>query len=277
METPTTDDLSAWGEIALGYAFDIAGALIILVVGWIIAGWCNRYLRRSLKRSERIEPTLVPFIASIVRYAILIFVFIAVLAQFGVQTTSIIAVLGAAGLAIGFALQGTLQNIAAGFMLLFLRPFRVGDYIEAGGAGGTVEEIGLFLTTMTSIDGLYLAVPNSQLWGSTVTNWSRATVRRVDMAFGIGYGDDMGKGLEILTKMATADARVHKDPEPVIAVHSLGESSVDLKLRFWCDPGDYWGLTWDFNRAGKERLEAAGLSIPYPQRDVHLIPAPEST
>ncbi|MEM7172192.1 MAG: mechanosensitive ion channel domain-containing protein, partial [Pseudomonadota bacterium] len=230
MDNSSFDAAADLASIVLSFATDAIVALVILILGWMVAGWVRRATLRALTKSGKVDQTLRPVIANIVRYAILIFVVIAVLAQFGVQTTSVIAVLGAAGLAVGLALQGTLQNIAAGFMLLLLRPFGVGDYIDAGGVAGTVDEIGLFVTTMTTFDGVYVAVPNSQLWGAAVYNYSRLPTRRIDLTVGIGYGDDIEKAQGLLMDLATNDPRVHKDPEPQVMVKTLGESSVDVNL-----------------------------------------------
>jgi len=196
-----------------------------------------------------------------------------VLAQFGVQTTSIIAVLGAAGLAIGLAMQGTLQNIAAGVMLLFLRPFRINDYIDAEGIAGTVDEVGLFTTHMHTYDGVYQEVPNSQLWNRTIKNYSRLPTRRLDVIVGIAYSDDMDTAQNVLLNLLREDKRVHTDPEPQVLVSELGDSAVNLNLRCWTNADDYWGLLFDTTKAAKQRLDAAGISIPFPQRDVHLYEA----
>ncbi len=257
-------------DLAVQYGLDVVGALIILIGGWVAAGWVRRKLLRVLERTPRVDQTLRPVIANVVRYAILVFVLIAVLAQFGVQTTSIIALLAAGGLAIGLALQGTLQNIAAGIMLLFLRPFRVGDYIDAEGLAGTIEEIGLFTTQMRTYDGIYLEVPNGQLWNRAIRNYSRVEARRLDLVVGIGYEDDIDKALAAMMDLLVKDERVNDDPEPQVMVKELGDSSVNLNMRCWVDSGDYWNLQFDLTKAVKQRFDAEGISIPFPQRDVHL-------
>jgi small conductance mechanosensitive channel len=223
-----------------------------------------------LNRTPQVDDTLKPVIASVVRYTILVFVLVAVLAQFGVQTTSIIALLGAAGLAIGLALQGTLQNIAAGIMLLFLRPFRVGDYIDADGLSGTVNEIGLFTTQLRTYQGIYLETPNARLWNSAILNYSRVEARRLDIIVGISYDDDIDKAQAVLLELMTSDSRANAEPEPQVLVKELADSSVNLDLRCWAAAGDYWSLLFDLNKAAKQRLDAEGISIPFPQRDVHL-------
>jgi len=258
-------------DLGVEYGLNAVGALAILILGWIAANWISASVRKKMARSEKVDSTLRPVIANMVRYLILILVLIAVLAQFGVQTASVIAVLGAAGLAVGLALQGTLQNIAAGFMLLFLRPFNVGDYIDAGGIAGTAEEIGLFVTTLKTPDGVFITAPNSQIWNSAIRNFSRNPTRRIDLVVGISYDDDIGKAQEVLMKLATGDSRVLKDPAPQVLVQGLGDSSVNLDLRIWTSGDDYWPTLFDLNKAAKLEIEGAGLSIPYPQRDVHIV------
>ncbi len=258
------------------YALDAVGALVILLVGWWIAGRTQYLVRRALDRVPRIDDTLKPFLSSSVRYFVIVITFVAVLAEFGVQTTSIIAVLGAAGLAIGLALQGTLQNIAAGIMLLVLRPFRVGEYIDAGGVSGTVDAINLFTTDMTTYDGIYRSVPNAELWNRNILNYSRNPTRRLDIPVGIAYEDDVEQALDLLLSHLSQDARVLPDPGPQVLVTGLGDSSVDLTLRCWTNRTDFWPLRFELNKKVKLWLDAAGISIPFPQRDVHLYRTSES-
>ena len=257
-------------DLALGYGLDVLGAVAILIAGVIVAGWARRSVLRILHRAPGLDDTLEPVISDIVRYAILVFVLIAVLAQFGVQTTSIIALLGVAGLAVGLSLQGTLQNIAAGIMLLFLHPFRIGDYIDAEGLAGTVEEIGLFTTHLRTYQGIYLEVPNGQVWNRSILNYSRVEARRLDIVVGISYDDDIDKAQAALLELMTSDSRANAEPEPQVMVKELADSSVNLNLRCWAAAGDYWSLLFDLNKAAKLRLDAEGISIPFPQRDVHL-------
>ena len=257
--------------LATEYGFDLLAGIATLVFGWWLAGRAKKLMLAGLDRVPAIDETLKPFFASIVRYAIIAITLVAVLARLGIQTTSIIAVLGAAGLAIGLALQGTLQNIAAGIMLLILRPFKVGDYIDAGGTAGTVDEIGLFTTDMTTFDGIYLSVPNSALWNTSILNYTRLPTRRLDIPVGIAYEDDAEKAMALLLEKLRADSRVLSDPEPQVMVIALGESSVDLNLRCWSAREDFWALKFDLNKNCKLWLDAAGISIPFPQRDVHLI------
>ncbi len=256
-------------EVFVTFGMDILGGIVILILGWLIARWAQRSVQKLLNKTHKIDATLKPLIASIVRYAILILVIIAVLGQFGVETTSLIAVLGAAGLAIGLALQGTLSNIAAGVMLLILRPMRIGEYINAEGTEGTVEEIGLFTSRLKKVDGVFVSVPNSQIWGKAITNFSRNATRRFDLTVGIGYDDNMDDALKVLKKLAK-DKRILKDPAPETMITSLGDSAVNTNLRVWCKTDDYWPLRFDLTKKVKEEFDKANISIPFPQRDVHV-------
>ncbi len=261
--------LAAWAATALP---SLVGAVLLLAVGWWLAGRADRGVRRLLER--RVDPTIRGVIASVVHYAILILVFVAVLGQLGIQTTSILAALGAVGLAIGLAMQGTLSNIAAGMMLLWLRPFRVGDYIDTGTVAGTVRDVGLFACELNTWDGIYMFVPNQQLWNTRIINHSRLPTRLVDLKFGVSYDDDLAKGREVLAELAK-DPRVRAEPAPAIFVDSLGDSSVVLALRVWTANSDYWSVRRDLTERGKTMLEAAGLSIPFPQRDLRIVNATE--
>jgi len=258
-------------NVTFDYGIEILGAIVLLIVGWTIAGWVRRAVRHGLDRMPRMDETLKPFLAKLVWYVIMVFVLVAVLNQFGVQTTSIIAVLGAAGLAIGLALQGTLANVASGVMLLFLRPFNVNEYVDAGGIAGTVIEIGLFNTEIKTNNGLCLIVPNSKIWSSPITNFSSNPTRRFDISVGIGYSDDVDGAQALLMGLMTGDGRVLADPEPLVVVDLLGDSAVILKLRGWTKSGDYWETVWDLNKAITVELQKAGYSIPFPQRDVHIV------
>lgn len=252
------------------YAFDVIGALIILVIGWMVAAWAGRAIRSALGRAQRVDDTLVPFISNLVRYLILTIVVIAVLGQFGVQTASIIAVLGTAGLAVGLALQGTLSHFAAGVVLLILRPFRMGEYIDAGSQAGTVQEIGLFATILRTADGVQVYVPNGQLLNASLKNYSRSETRRIDVVVGISYGDDIEKALSIAMAFLEADTRILKDPAPQTMVVALADSSVNLNLRCWVNGSDYFPVLFDVNKGIKQRFDAEGINIPFPQRDVHI-------
>jgi len=251
------------------YGLKVVGAVVVLIVGRMVAGLIRRGVRKGLERAE-IDPTLVPFLSKGAYYLALTVVLIAVLNLFGVQTASLVAVLGAAGLAVGLALQGTLSNFAAGVMLLIFRPFRIDDFIDAAGTTGTVVEIGIFATTLKSPDNIMIILPNSQVYGAMIKNFNGFDTRRVDMVMGISYDDDIQVAIDTIASIVADDARVLPEPEVKIAVANLGDSAVDIVVRPWCKSEDYWGLRFDLNRRLKESLEAAGCSIPYPQRDVHL-------
>ncbi len=274
MDTTISPEIHALIQTGISFGLEIAAALAILALGWWLATRVQKLILRTLDRLPRMDTTLKPFISSVARYAIIAITLVAVLARLGIQTTSIIAVLGAAGLAIGLALQGTLQNIAAGIMLLLLRPFKVDDYIDAGGIAGTVNEIGLFTTDMTTYDGVYRSVPNASLWNTSILNYSRLPTRRMDIPVGIAYEDDVEKAMALLLDHIKQDNRVLAEPAPQVLVTGLGASSVDLTLRCWSQRTDFWTLKFEFNKNAKLWLDAAGISIPFPQRDVHLIPTP---
>ncbi|MEM7442442.1 MAG: mechanosensitive ion channel domain-containing protein [Pseudomonadota bacterium] len=264
-------EAEAWLNFAIDYGLQIVGAVCILIVGWIVAGWLYRRIKRRMLASPNFDNTMAPVAAAVVRYAILVFVLVAVLAQFGVQTTSLIAALGAAGLAIGLALQGTLSNIASGVMLLFLKPVNAGDYIDASGISGTVDEIGLFATKLRTFDGVYLFAPNNKIWNAEILNYSRLPTRRMDVSVGVAYSDDVDGAMKVLSGILSGDDRVLGDPEPQVMVTELADSAVVLNMRCWSKREDYWSLLFDLNRAALVELEAAGYSIPFPQRDVHVI------
>ncbi len=258
-------------SLVAAYGLSVVGAIVVLIVGWMLSGWLSRMVGKLLSRTEKVDETLRRFLVSLVRYLVLIFTVVATLNQFGVQTTSIIAVLGAASLAIGLALQGTLSNVAAGVMLLLFRPFKVGDYVQAGGLAGTVKEINLFVTELATPDNVQILVPNSQIWGGAITNYSFHQTRRCDLVLGISYEDDLEKAVAIVEEMAKADSRVHDDPAPQIVIGELADNSVNLVIRLWCNAGDYWPLKFDMNRELKLRMDKEGISIPYPQRTVHVV------
>jgi small conductance mechanosensitive channel len=261
--------MSTWG-------LQVVGALVLLIVGRWIAGALGRAARRGLERSK-LDASLIPFLSGIVYYLTIAVVLIAVLNLFGIETTSLIAVLGAAGLAVGLAMQGTLSNVAAGVMLLIFRPLRPGDYVEVAGIAGSIDEIGLFSTTLNTPDNVHITVPNSSVYGETIKNYSTNDTRRNDLVMSIAYGDDIGRAVEVLERVLAGDSRVLKDPAPVVAVSTLAESSVDLVVRPWCRKEDYWALRFDLTRRCKEELEGAGLSIPFPQRDLHVFPTSQAT
>jgi len=252
------------------YGLDLVGAIVILIVGWIVANWIQKRIRRMGKKSEKLDTTLTTIFAKTAKVVIMVVVVIAVLQQFGVQTASLLAVVGAAGLAIGLAWQGTLSDIAAGIMILIMRPFKIGDTVEVAGTSGVVDEIGLVLTSLHTFDNVAMYIPNSDIWGTKIMNYTTNDVRRVDMVFGFGYDDDMDKAMRIAREVLDADDRVLQDPEPQIAVSELADSSVNIIVRPWTTKEDYWALKFDVTKRIKERYDEAGLNIPYPQRDVHL-------
>jgi small conductance mechanosensitive channel len=264
----------AAGTLAVSYAVSVVGAVILLVAGFIVAGLVERWCYAALGRVRGFDKTLQLFLSKILRYAILILVGITVLAQFGVQTASIIAALGAAGLAIGLALQGTLQNIASGIMLLVLRPFRVGEYITVGDLAGTVLEIGLFATQLRTWDGLYVMAPNNQLWNNAVTNYSRNSRRLDECAVRITYDDDIGLALRVFSELAKADARILDDPAPVPYVKELSDTGIMVVLRYWTASSDWWATKNDLLKAARETFEMKGISIPFTQRQIRVVGTP---
>ena len=257
--------------IGLEFGVSIVGAITLLIAGTMIAGWVRRGALHGLDRIPRIDETLKPFLAKLAWYAVMVFVLVAVLNQFGVQTASIIAVLGAAGLAIGLALQGTLANVASGVMLLMLRPFNIDDYVDAGGIAGTVVEIGIFNTEIKTNNGLCLIVPNSKIWDSPITNFSRNLTRRFDIQIGISYGDDVKGAITFLESLLDGEKRVLKEPEILVKVIELGDSAIIINLRGWTNSSEYWATVWDLNKSIVINLQSAGYSIPFPQRDVHIV------
>lgn len=256
-----TDLTTAWG-------LKVLGAIAVLLIGRAIAGWVRRAIKRVLKRGD-IDETLIPFVTSLSYYLMLAFVIIAALGMMGIQTASIIAVLGAAGLAIGLALQGTLANFASGVMLLVFRPFRVGDFIEAAGTAGAVEAISIFTTRLNTPDNVGVVIPNSAVWGQTIKNYAANETRRIDLVASISYDDDIGLAIRTIRSLLT-DSRVLSEPAPTVAVAELADSSVNIVVRPWCKREEYWALRFDLTQRIKEELEAAGCSIPFPQRDVHV-------
>jgi small conductance mechanosensitive channel len=269
MDAAAQDIVESLVTLVSTWGLQVLGALAVLILGRWIAGMVRKATRRSLERSKT-DATLIPFLSSLIYYLVLAVVLIAVLSLFGIETTSLIAVLGAAGLAVGLALQGTLSNFAAGVMIMLFRPFRVGDYVEISGSAGSVAEIGIFTTTLNTPDNVQITVPNSGVYGETIKNYSANDNRRNDLVVGISYGDDIGKAIEVVSGVLAADQRVLDDPASTIAVSELGDSSVNLVVRPWCRKEDYWALRFDLTRALKESLESAGCSIPFPQRDLHV-------
>lgn len=256
--------------VAIG--LNVVAAIAILIIGWVAAGWAGQLVRRASDRDPRIDVTLATVFGRVARWAVLVFTAIAVLDRFGVQTTSLVALLGAAGLAIGLALQGTLSNVAAGVMILGLRPFRIGDAVDIGGTVGAVEDVGLIATKMRTFDGVPVFMPNGRIWGNEIKNFSRAERRRIDLTVGVGYGDDLDKAIAALKAVVAVEPRILTDPEPLVKVNGLGDSSVDLLVRVWTLPADFLATQMDVTKAIKQRLDAEGISIPFPQQDVHYVP-----
>lgn len=241
-------------------------ALAILIVGYMVAGGVKKAVLRAVERNPRIDRTLANFFASMVRYAILVVVFIAVLSRFGVETTSLVAAIGAAAFAVGLALQGTLGNVAAGVMLVFFRPYSLGDFVEVGGVSGTVADINLFTTELNTPDNKTIIVPNGQAWGNVITNYSIKPTRRVDITFGISYNDDINKAMDVIRAHYNADERVLKDPEFFLGVIAHNSSSIDIVTRAWVKTPDYWPVYFDAMKGIKEAFDANGIEIPYPHQ-----------
>lgn len=264
----TMADLGKFGELALAYAGNFVVALIILLIGLWIGRWIKTRLMRMGDRYDALDPTLMVFLGNLARYVILVLTIVVVLSQFGVKTTSLIALLGAAGLAVGLALQGTLSNVAAGVMILLLRPFKIGDYVEGAGEAGTVKLISLFNTELATPDNIQVFIPNSELWGSAIRNFSFHPTRRIDIDVGIAYEDDIDKAFKAIAALAK-DTRVFKEPEPQTMVSSLGDSAVNVRLRVWCANADYWPLKWDLTKQSKQAMDKAGITIAYPTRTIY--------
>lgn len=251
------------------YAANIALAIVIFIVGRWLANTLTDVVVRLLKKS-RMDDMLISFVASITKTILLLFVAIAALNKLGIDTTSLIALLGAAGLAVGLSLQNSLQNFAAGVMLIVFRPFKAGDFVELAGVAGVVENIGIFSSVLRTGDNRELIIPNGAIYGGIITNYSARSTRRVDMVFGVAYDDDLKAAKELLRSIILADDRVLSDPEPVVAVSELADSSVNFIVRPWVKSADYWPVLWDTTEKVKLEFDAQGLSIPYPQMDIHM-------
>ena len=251
------------------YGLKIIMAIVILLIGRIVAGSVRGGLKKVML-GRGVDSSLTSFVGSLVYFAIMAFTIIAVIGQFGVQTASFVAILGAAGFAIGMALQGTLANFASGVMILLFRPFRAGDVIEAAGVKGSVKEIQIFSTTINTPDNVKIVVPNGALYGGIIKNFNGYDTRRVDMVMGIGYDSDINKAMEVINDLLAKDGRVLKDPAVTVAVSELADSSVNIIVRPWVKSSDYWGVFFDFHKNCKEAFDAAGIDIPFPQTVVHL-------
>lgn len=255
-------------KFATTYGIKVIGAILVLIAGRIVAGWARKLVRKTMTRSKT-DPAIIGFTSAIVYYLVIIFAVVAALGNFGVETASLVAVLGAAGFAIGFALQGSLSNFAAGVMLLVFRPYKIGDYVDAGGAAGTIRDMGIFTTEMTTPDNIKIMIPNSKIFGDTIKNITANDTRRVDMVFGIGYGSSIEKAQEIIQQAFESDERVLKDPAYQIAVAELADSSVNLVARPWVKTSDYWDVKFDLTRKIKEAFDAQDIEIPFPQVMMH--------
>jgi len=272
MNIQTFDKYVALGiEYGIEYSVRIMGAIAIFIIGKWVAKKIANFVGSLLDRGN-VDVTLKAFIMSIINILLLIVVILAAVKNLGVDTTSFIAILGAAGLAIGLALQGTLGNIGSGVILILFRPFEVGDTISTGGETGTVESISLFNTTLLTPDNKVILIPNSTVAGGSITNFSKKTTRRVDFVFGIGYDDDLKLAKSTLQKIVDEDSRILKDPASFIGVGELGDSSVNFTVRVWVKAEDYWGVHFDTNEKVKLTFDEKGISMPYPQMDVHLDP-----
>ncbi len=254
--------LTTWG-------LKIVAALAILIIGRMVAGIVRSGTRKGLKKAN-FDETLTPFIANLIYTVVMVGVLYGAASAVGIPMNGFVAIIGAAGLAVALAFQGTLSNFSSGVMLLTFRPFKVGDFVDAAGVAGTVQEIGVFTTTLHTPDNVKIIVPNTAISGTTITNFSANENRRVDLVVGVGYDDDLNKAMDVINRVIRADARVLGDPAPVVAVDNMGASSMDIVVRPWVKAGDYWAVKWDLTKALKEELEAAGCSIPYPQRDVYV-------
>jgi small conductance mechanosensitive channel len=273
LELAANEDSGAWidkaMEMGVEYGVKIISALLVLMIGFWVAKMIKKGVVKVMGK-RGVDPTLISFVSSLLFMVMKIFVIVAALEKLNIRTTSFIAILGAAGLAIGLALQGSLANFAAGVLMIIFKPFKLGDVIEAGGSVGSVLEIGIFTTILKSPDNKKMIVPNAQVTGGTITNINTFGTRRVDLVAGIGYGDDIDKAKSVLEGIIAADDRILKDPEPTIAVVELADSSVNFVVRPWTKSADYWGVYFDTTETIKKRFDEEGISIPFPQRDVHL-------
>ena len=248
----------------IDFMTNILAAICVLLVTFILSRWVKSSIARMGFKYDQLDDTLFIFLSKFSQIVVIIVGATFVLNSFGVQTTSIVALLGAAGLAVGLALQGTLSNFAAGIMLIVFRPFKQGDFVSVSGQSGTVKEISIFTTELATTDNLQVIVPNGQVWGAPITNYSVYDKRRLDLVFSVSYGTDLGRADTVLADLVAGDARIHKGPDPLIKVSALNQSSVDFTLRLWCDASDYLTLKFDMTRSVKEAFDAAGIEIPFP-------------
>ncbi|MEZ9059408.1 small-conductance mechanosensitive channel MscS [Vibrio pelagius] len=275
-ETPIVDGLSnaeQWltnnSDLFIQYGVNIISALVILFIGNIIVKAVANSVSKVLQK-KNMDRAVVEFIHGLVRYLLFVIVLIAALGRLGVQTASVVAVIGAAGLAVGLALQGSLSNFAAGVLIVAFRPFKSGDYVEIGGVAGSVDSIQIFQTVLTTPDNKMVVVPNGSVIGSPITNYSRHATRRIDLMIGVSYGADLQKTKELLTRICESDERILKEPGIKVGVHTLADSSVNFVVRPWVKTADYWNVYFDLMQAIKEGLDKEGIEIPFPQMDVHV-------
>jgi len=246
----------------------VVSALIIIFVGFVIGGWVRKRLINLGQAYSHLDITLFNFLGNTARYVVIAFAFLFVLNTFGIQTTSFVAVIGAAGLAIGLALQGTLSNVAAGVMIVFFRPIKLGDFVEVNDQMGTVKDITLNFIELASVSNVQIIIPNAQVWGNTIVNYSSYDTRRAEWTFGVGYGANLKVAEDTIRQTIVADPRSKEDPAPFVQVNNLGDSSVDFLVRFWCNSDDYFQYQADMKRQVKEALDQAGVPIPFPTRTI---------
>jgi len=256
-------------SLITSYGLQVLGALATLIIGIWIARWLAKIAGKMLNKRD-VDPTLTKFAVSVVKITLITFVIISAISQVGIETTSFVAVIGAAGLAVGFALQGSLSNFASGVMLIIFKPLKVGDFVDGGGALGSVESVGIFVTTLVTPDNKVVYIPNSTLTSGNIVNYSTKDTRRVDMVFGIGYSDDIDKAKSVIQSLLDADSRILKDPAPQIVVSELADSSVNFNVRPWVNGADYWGVYFDITEQVKKKFDEQNISIPFPQRDIHM-------
>lgn len=257
------------GSAIWGMTQDVVYALVIIIIGLWVAKKIRAGIRAGMNKKD-VDPAVASFVSSLCYYGLVVVVVISALGRVGVEVATFAAILAAAGLAVGLALQGSLSNFASGVLILIFKPFRIGDFVELAGTSGTVQEITIFTTELSTPDNKKVIVPNSGAMGGNITNYSAHDTRRVDMVFGIGYGDDIDKARNIIKAILEADERVLKEPEAAVAVGALADSSVNFNVRPWVNKADYWGVFNDVHEQVKKRFDAEGISIPFPQQDVHM-------
>lgn len=277
LTTPILNGKSMMDLLTLNFIVSAVGsvlsAIAILIVGFIIGRWVSHRIESIGRKHKHLDETLFIFLGNIVRYVVIGFAFLFVLNTFGVQTTSVVAVIGAAGLAIGLALQGTLSNVAAGVMIIFFRPIKLGDFVDVGGQSGTVKSINLNFIEMASVGNVQIIIPNSNVWGNTIVNYSVYPQRRAEWTVGVAYGADLAVAESAIIDTIMADPRSLSDPEPFIQVNNMNASSVDFLVRVWCARADYFQYQADMTRKVKEALDSAGVEIPFPTRSVYMAKA----